>query len=270
MRRRLRRRGRYHRHAGLVADALDISQSGDVRVRTPEGFLETVHLGAGDFLLGAQEPDDEEAELVEGFLALFRVVEEVEDLGFGLLGDVLLGLEEVVELAIFDPLEEGGGDVHMHVQHGFAFPEFGEQDYGGFEMLGGGAGVVEVFDGVDTGLLGDFAGVIFVFGELGVDVFGDLGERNASVARPEEVIGIEIVGPFHLTFTWIIAVHQSLHRDSIESHLQHIVDQGLVGPRVRQHGDEIDITIYDDEYRPRRWCRTCRGSRCRSGEEVVF
>jgi hypothetical protein len=55
-------------------------------------------------LLGAEEPNDEDTELVCGLFALVCVLDQIEHLGFCLLLNVLLELEEVIELAVLNSL----------------------------------------------------------------------------------------------------------------------------------------------------------------------
>lgn len=37
---------------------------------------------------------------------------------------------------------------------------------------------------------------------------------------------------------------------AIELHLQNVVDQGLVGPAVAEHGHEVDVAVENDEQGP--------------------
>jgi hypothetical protein len=55
-------------------------------------------------LLGAEEPYDEDAELVCGLFALVCVLDQVEHLSLCLLLDILFELEEVIELTVLDTL----------------------------------------------------------------------------------------------------------------------------------------------------------------------
>ena len=40
----------------------------------------------------------------------------------------------------------------------------------------------------------------------------------------------------------------NLDSHSVELHVQHVVNESLVGPGVGEHGNEIDVSVEDDEY----------------------
>ena len=65
----------------------------------------------------------------------FGVINRLQDLGFRLSPNVLLELEPIVELSVFNAIQKGRGDIHVHVQRGFAGGEFRDCGDGGFKML---------------------------------------------------------------------------------------------------------------------------------------
>jgi hypothetical protein len=92
-------------------------------------------------LVGAEVPDDEEAQLVLAALELLAL-DLLGDLGLVQFHDALLDLEEAVELPVLDAVEKRREDVHVHIEHGFPFSQSWEQSDRRLEVLRAGACVV--------------------------------------------------------------------------------------------------------------------------------
>ena len=228
-----------------------VRERGRIDTQPLQRLVALLPLGPRQLLLRAQEPDDEQPKLVERVVPLGAVPDEIQYLVLVLLGDALLELEEVVELPVFDALEQRRRDVHVHVQDRLPLSQLGQQGDGGAEVVRRRRRVVlEVLDRGRPRLPRQLAGVLLVPGELGVDVFGDLGEGHAGVLGPEEVVRRQIVGLARDPPGGVALVHRDLHRDAVQLHVEDVVDQRLVRPRVRQHRDEVDVTVDDDHDRP--------------------
>lgn len=72
---------------------------------------------------------------VDGLSGLVRLAfESIDDDGFRLLGCSFFDLEEIVETALLDGLEQSSGDVHVCVEGLFAGGKLGEGGNGCFEV----------------------------------------------------------------------------------------------------------------------------------------
>jgi hypothetical protein len=79
-------------------------------------------------------------------------------------------------------------------------------------------------------------------------------ERVARILGPKEILGINVVRLFlQSAVFWRLPSALPLpptylDRNTIELHVEDVVDQCLVGPRMRQHRGQVDITIQNDQH----------------------
>ena len=114
-------------------------------------------------------------------------------------------------------------------------------------MLGAGAYVaLQVFEGRRPSFPCDGVGVFLILCELGVDVLCYLGEGDTGVLSPEEVVGCEVVAFFASSLGpgWCAGdVFGGFDSDAVKTHVKNVVDEGLVGPGVGEHGDQVDVAV---------------------------
>lgn len=88
----------------------------------------------------------------------------------------------------------------------------------------------------------DLRRLVLILIQFDVDVLRDLWERIRRIARPEEVLRVEVVRAF-----WLRGLRRRGRGDgnTVEVHLQAVGDEGLVGPPVGDEGGEVDVAVED-------------------------
>lgn len=164
---------------------------------------------------------------------------------FGLFPGGFLDLEQVVQTAFFDGLEECGGNVHVCIENLLAGGEFGQGGDGGFQV-GGVGRQVDLGNVVDVGdprRPRHLRRLRLVLAQIGVNVFRHGRERVPRVFRPEKVFRVHVVG-----FLGETAVFGGRDGDSVEFHVEDVGYERLVCPRVGEHRDEVNVSVHDDKH----------------------
>lgn len=228
----LRRRGHsrltsHQAHPCHFADLFDIVEGGDISAGLAQSACKLGQVVFGNSIVGnREEVDDDKSELIIGrrlgrHIRLIRLTAHSrKDCRLGLLGRSFLHLEQSVETAFLDGLEQRSGNVHMCIERVLSSSELGEGGDCRFEVGGVGREVTTISRLVivayicDTSLTSltpvdrviSAASVLYLSSANGrrvyppvqfrIDILSYLRERVASVLCPEEVLCVEIVGLF--------------------------------------------------------------------------